>query len=56
MIEAKKRGVSVTEGLVQAKRLQTRIVYVTNGDCIYRLDMRTGTEGPVDAWPFPDAL
>lgn len=61
VIEAKKRGLPVTEGLVQAKRyserLQTRFAYATNGDGIYRVDMRTGAEGPVDAWRrIPQAI
>ncbi|MCG5509126.1 EcoAI/FtnUII family type I restriction enzme subunit R [Ectothiorhodospira lacustris] len=60
VIEAKKRSLPVTEGLAQAKRyaerLQTRFAYATNGDGIYRVDMGTGTEGLVDAWPSPDAL
>ena len=60
VIEAKKRSLPVTEGLAQAKRyagrLQTRFAYATNGDGIYRVDMRAGTEGPVDAWPSPDGL
>ena len=60
VIEAKKPSLPVTEGLAQAKRyaerLQTRFAYATNGDGIYRVDMRTGTEGPVDAWPSPEAL
>jgi type I restriction enzyme, R subunit len=60
VIEAKKRGLPVTEGLAQAKRyaerLQARFAYATNGDGIYRVDMQTGAEGPVDAYPTPDSL
>ncbi|MFD0740393.1 EcoAI/FtnUII family type I restriction enzme subunit R [Lysobacter koreensis] len=60
VIEAKKRAAGVTEGLGQAKRyaakLQVRFAYSTNGDGIYRVDMLTGAEGPVDAWPTPEAL
>jgi len=60
VIEAKKRSLPVTEGLAQAKRyaerLQARFAYASNGDGIYRVDMQTGAEGPVDAWPAPDAL
>jgi type I restriction enzyme, R subunit len=58
VIEAKKRSLPVTEGLAQAKRyaerLQARFAYATNGDGIYRVDMHTGAEGPVDAYPTPD--
>jgi len=60
VIEAKKRSLAVTEGLAQAKRyaerLQTRFAYSTNGDGIYRVDMATGAEGLVDAWPAPGEL
>ncbi|HSP01391.1 MAG TPA: DEAD/DEAH box helicase family protein, partial [Thioalkalivibrio sp.] len=60
VIEAKKRSLPVSEGLAQAKRyaerLQTRFAYATNGDGIYRVDMATGAEGPVGAWPSPDEL
>ncbi|BCO30502.1 DEAD/DEAH box helicase [Thiohalobacter sp. COW1] len=60
VIEAKKRGLPVTEGLGQAKRyaerLQARYAFATNGEGIYRVDMHTGEEGPVEAWPEPDDL
>ncbi len=60
VIEAKKRGLPATEGLVQAKRyaerLQARFAYSTNGDEIYRVDLHTGAEGPVSAYPSPDEL
>ena len=60
VVEAKKRDAGVTEGLAQAKRyatkLQVRFAYSTNGVGIYCVDMQTGEEGPVDAWPTPAAL
>lgn len=60
VIEAKRRSLPVSEGLAQAKRyaerLQARFAYATNGDGIYRVDMLTGAEGPVDEYPTPDAL
>ena len=60
VIEAKKRGDPVTEGLGQAKRyagmLQARYAFATNGDGIYRVDMRTGEEGLVDRYPTPQEL
>lgn len=60
VIEAKRRSLPVTEGLAQAKRyaerLQARFAYATNGDGIYRVDMLTGAEGPVDEYPSPEAL
>ncbi|MBP7135053.1 MAG: DEAD/DEAH box helicase family protein [Sphingomonadaceae bacterium] len=59
-IEAKAVTKHVSEGVGQAKdyaeRLQTRFAYATNGKAIYRIDMATGTEGPVVAWPTPEAL
>ncbi|WP_165856263.1 EcoAI/FtnUII family type I restriction enzme subunit R [Marinobacter sp. JSM 1782161] len=60
VIEAKKRALPATEGLVQAKRyaerLQARFAYSTNGDGIYRVDLSTGQEGPVDRYPSPEEL
>ncbi|HUE80233.1 MAG TPA: DEAD/DEAH box helicase family protein [Sphingomicrobium sp.] len=59
-IEAKASDKSYTEGVGQAKDyaacLQTRFAFATNGDEIYRIDMHTGAEGPVEAWPTPDEL
>jgi type I restriction enzyme, R subunit len=60
VIEAKRRDLPVTEGLGQAEKyaakLQTRFTYATNGLGIYQVDMQTGAEGPVIAYPTPDAL
>jgi len=60
VIEAKKESLGVTEGLAQAKRyaekLQARFAYSTNGHGIYRADMETGAEGPVDGYPTPDEM
>lgn len=60
VIEAKKHELADTEGLPQAKRyaerLQTRFAFATNGAGIYRVDMATGAEGYVDAYPSPEAL
>ncbi|MCU7853842.1 MAG: DEAD/DEAH box helicase family protein [Candidatus Thiodiazotropha sp. (ex Monitilora ramsayi)] len=60
VIEAKKKSLSDTEGLAQAKRyaerLQTRFTYSTNGVGIYQVDMQTGKEGHVDRYPTPDEL
>ena len=59
-IEAKALGKSYTEGVGQAKdyasRLLTRFAYATNGKQIYRIDMATGAEGLVDAFPTPQEL
>ena len=59
-VEAKAAGKSYTEGVAQAKDyaacLQTRFAFATNGREIYRIDMATGAEGLIDAWPTPDEL
>jgi len=60
VIEAKKRSLPVTEGLAQSKRyaerLQARFAYSTNGEGIYRIDLHTGAECEVAAYPAPDEL
>ena len=60
VIEAKKRELPDTEGLGQAKKyaekLQVRFAYSTNGDRIYQVDMHTGAEGYINAYPSPDQL
>ena len=57
VIEAKKRSLPDTEGVAQAKKyaekLQARFAYSTNGDGIYRIDMRTGAEGYVSCYLSP---
>ncbi|WCT78115.1 EcoAI/FtnUII family type I restriction enzme subunit R [Novosphingobium humi] len=59
-VEAKAATKSYTEGVAQAKdyasRLQTRFAYATNGKEIYRIDMQTGAESLVDAFPTPQEL
>ncbi len=60
VIEAKKRDLPLTEGLGQAKiyaaKLQTRFAFSTNGVGFYQVDMETGAEGEVAAFPTPDDL
>jgi type I restriction enzyme R subunit len=60
VIEAKKRALSVTEGLAQAKnyaeKLQTRFAFSTNGLDLYRVDLKSGVEGPLTKWPSPHEL
>ncbi|WP_414902590.1 EcoAI/FtnUII family type I restriction enzme subunit R [Sphingomonas flavalba] len=59
-LEAKAATKSYTEGVGQAKdyaaRLQCRFAYASNGKQIYRIDMQTGAEGLVDAYPTPQEL
>ena len=60
VIEAKAWGKPHTEGVGQAKsyagKLAIRHSYATNGQAIYGIDMATGKEGDVAAYPGPDAL
>ena len=59
-VEAKAAGKGVTAGLGQAKiyagKLNTRWAFSTDGTGQYRVDMATGEEGLVEAWPTPQAL
>jgi type I restriction enzyme R subunit len=60
VIEAKKKSAKDTEGVGQAKqyaaKLQTRFAYSTNGVGIYQIDMETGTEAHINAYPSPEEL
>ena len=60
VIEAKRRDLSDTEGVGQAKKyaekLQTRFAYSTNGVGIYQIDMVTGAETYIPQYPSPDEL
>ncbi len=60
VIEAKSFDKSLTEGVGQAKdyagKLAIRHTYATNGRGIYAIDMQTGAEGEIAAYPTPDEL
>jgi type I restriction enzyme R subunit len=60
VVEAKAWDKPHTEGLAQAKRyaakLALRHAYATNGQAIYAVDMATGAEGDVLAFPSPEDL
>jgi type I restriction enzyme R subunit len=60
VVEAKSRDKGPTEGVAQAKlyaeKLQTRFAFATNGEKLYRIDMATGAEAYVEAYPSPAAL
>jgi type I restriction enzyme R subunit len=60
VIEAKAWDKPHTEGVAQAKsyagKLAIRHGYSCNGQAIYGIDMATGVEGDVAAFPGPDAL
>lgn len=60
VVEAKAWDKPLTEGVGQAKRyaakLAVRHTFATNGQGIYGIDMATGAEGEVVAYPGPDDL
>jgi type I restriction enzyme, R subunit len=60
VVEAKAWDEEVTEGVAQAKnyaeKLAIRYTYSTNGRGIYGIDMQTGKEGDLPAYPTPDEL
>jgi type I restriction enzyme R subunit len=60
VIEAKRWDAAHTEGLAQAKsyagKVQARFAYATNGQRIYGVDMQSGAEGDVAAYPTPQEL
>jgi len=60
VVEAKAWDEKLTEGVGQAKsyalKMTIRFAYATNGQGIYGIDMQTGKEGELSAYPTPDAL
>lgn len=58
--EAKAWDEELTEGVGQAKnyagKMAVRYAYATNGQGIYAVDMETGKEGDIAAYPTPDEL
>jgi type I restriction enzyme R subunit len=60
VVEAKAWDEELTEGVAQAKnyagKLAVRFAYSTNGQGIYVIDMREGTEGDVPCFPAPEEL
>lgn len=60
IVEAKKDELDVSEGVSQAKeyaeRMNIRFTYSCNGDKIWAIDMQTGKEGFVNAFPTPQEL
>jgi type I restriction enzyme R subunit len=60
VVEAKAWDEALTEGLAQAKNYAGKMVirfgFATNGQGIYRVDMLTGGEGEVAAYPTPQEL
>ncbi len=60
VIEAKAWDKALTEGVGQAKdyagKMAVRFAYATNGQSLYAIDMETGKEGQLPAYPTPDEL
>jgi len=60
VVEAKAWDAPYTEGVGQAKeyaqKLGVRFTFATNGQQIYMIDMKKGTERDVDAFPSPEEL
>jgi type I restriction enzyme R subunit len=60
VVEAKAWDESVSEGVAQAKayagKLGLRFTYSTNGQGIYSVDMQTGVESEISAYPSPEEL
>jgi len=60
VVEAKAWDEALTEGVAQAKnyagKLAIRFTYASNGQGIYGIDMKEGTEGEVASYPTPDEL
>ncbi|MBA3022942.1 MAG: DEAD/DEAH box helicase [Sideroxydans sp.] len=60
VVEAKRRDLPYTEGLAQAKqyagKIGARFTYATNGMRIYGVDMQSGVEGEINAYPLPQEL
>jgi len=60
VVEAKAETAEVTEGVGQAKdyagKLAVRFTYATNGQGLYGIDMETGQEGELAAFPTPEQL
>lgn len=60
VVEAKAWSVGCAEGVMQAKayaaKLDVRFTYACNGQSIYGIDMATGNEGDVAAFPGPEEL
>jgi type I restriction enzyme R subunit len=60
VLEAKSWDFSITEGLGQAKnyaeKMAVRFAYSSNGQGLYGVDMETGKEKDLPAYPTPDEL
>lgn len=60
VVEAKSDEKDVSDGVAQAKQyakmLNIRFTYSTNGDKIYAMNLETGDEDEVSAYPTPDEL
>jgi len=60
VIEAKRAGLSYSEGVMQAKNYAVKLnldtAFATNGKKIYQICLKTGKEGLIDSYPTPEEL
>jgi type I restriction enzyme R subunit len=60
VVDAKPDTAPLTEGVAQAKddagKLRLRFTYASNGSGVYAIDMDSGEEAPVSAFPSPTEL
>jgi type I restriction enzyme R subunit len=60
VVEAKRQGAGVTQGVGQAKKyadkLKVRFAFSSDGTGQYQVDMLTGREGHIERWPTPEEL
>jgi type I restriction enzyme, R subunit len=60
VIEAKAWDKPLTEGAAQAKsyaaKMSIRFAYTTNGQGLYKIDMKRGSESEIEAYPTPQEL
>lgn len=60
IVEAKSNELSASEGVAQAKEYASKLnldfTYATNGDKIYSINMKSGREEFINAYPTPDEL
>jgi type I restriction enzyme R subunit len=60
VIEAKRSGLSASEGVAQAKQYADKLkldsTYATNGKEIYSICMKSGAEGLIERYPTPEEL
>ena len=60
IVEAKRENLPASEGVAQAKeyayKMDIMMTYASNGKDIYQINMESGAEGAIAAFPTPDEL